>query len=279
MNRAAVAVPAGGWPLWAVQARAVVRLELARRVSPRSLWLLFVAFAPALIIGVHSLHDRSCNLQTDTLVLASILQLFYVRFAIFFGCLGTAVGALRGEVAEKTLHYPFLAPIRREVLMAGKFVAGVLTTAAVFGAAVLTCFSLMYGHFAAGRAFVLEGAGLRHLGAYLVLAALACVGYSAVFLVFSLLFKNPILPSMLFLLWEMVNGVLPAWLKHLSVTFYLKPLFPVELRLGGLTNLFTIVAEPIPPWLAVSGLLAFALAVLAFACWRIRGFEISYSAD
>ena len=30
---------------------------------------------------------------------------------------------------------------------------------------------------------------------------------------------------------------------------------------------------------AVAGLIAFAAAVLAFACWRIRRLEISYSTD
>jgi hypothetical protein len=44
-------------------------------------------------------------------------------------------------------------------------------------------------------------------------------------------------------------------------------------------GLFTVVAEPTPPWLAVSGLLLFAALVLAFACWRIRRLEVLYSSD
>ena len=71
-----------------------------------------------------------------------------------------------------------------------------------------------------------------------------------------------------------INGVLPVWLKRFSVTFYLKPLFPVELPIEGFSGLFTVVAEPTPAWLAVTGLLAFAGLVLAFACWRIRRFEV-----
>ena len=90
---------------------------------------------------------------------------------------------------------------------------------------------------------------------------------------------NPALPAMLFLLWETMNAVLPPWLKHLSVTFYLQPLFPVELPLGGLSGLFAIVAEPTPAWLSVTGLLAFCGAVLAFGCWRIRRFEVSYGVE
>jgi uncharacterized membrane protein len=63
------------------------------------------------------------------------------------------------------------------------------------------------------------------------------------------------------------------------VTFYLKPLFPVELPVEGFSGLFTVVAEPTPPWVAVTGLLAFVVLVVVFACWRIRRIEISYSTD
>jgi ABC-type transport system involved in multi-copper enzyme maturation permease subunit len=262
------------------QLLAVVRLEMARGLSPlRSLWLLFLAFAPVVIIIGHALQDHHHRLDEETLILAGIVQFFYVRFGIFFGCLGIFLRLLRGEVAERTIHYPLLAPLRREVLVAGKFVAGALTAILVFGAGVLATSVLMYGHFEAGRDFALNGPGRAHVGAYVLVSTLACLGYGALFLALSLVFRNPILPAVIALLWEGINGILPVWLKHLSVTFYLKPLFPVELPIEGISGLFTVVAEPTPPWLAVTGLILFAAAVVSFACWRIRGLEVSYSSD
>ena len=38
----------------------------------------------------------------------------------------------RGEILDRSLHFYFLAPIRREVLMAGKFLAGLLATCTIF---------------------------------------------------------------------------------------------------------------------------------------------------
>lgn len=255
-------------------------MELARTFTLwGSLRLLFLAFAPAFIIGAHAIHDRDCSLPEETLILGGIIQLYYVRFGIFFGCLGIFVRLLRGELAERTLHYWFLAPVRREVLVVGKFLAGALTTVAVFGAGILASWSLMYLHSHAGQDFVLNGPGLVHLRAYLLVATLACLGYGSVFLAMSLLFKNPIVPAVVVLFWEVINGVLPVWLKRFSVTYYLKPLFPVELPIQGVLGLFTVVAEPTPPWLAVAGLLLFAALVLAFACWRIRRLEVLYSSD
>jgi ABC-type transport system involved in multi-copper enzyme maturation permease subunit len=257
-----------------------MRMELARIFTFwGSLRLLFLAFAPALIIAAHALQDSRCDLAEETLILGGIVQLYFVRFGIFFGCLGIFVRLVRGELAERTLHYWFLAPVRRELLVTAKFLAGVLTTVTVFGAGILASFCLMYAHFDAGHDFVLHGPALAHLRAYLLVATLACVGYGAVFLAMSLLFKNPIVPAVVLLFWEYINGALPAWLKHISVTYYLKPLFPVELPMDGFLALFTVVAEPTPPWLAVSGLLAFAALVLAFACWCIRRLEVLYSSD
>jgi hypothetical protein len=43
--------------------------------------------------------------------------------------------------------------------------------------------------------------------------------------------------------------------------------------------LFTVVAEPVSPWLAIPGLVALSAAILIFAGYRIRRSEISYLAD
>ena len=261
------------------QAWAVARMELRRGISWRSLWIIVMAFAPVLIIAAHALGDDTHNLDDETLVLNGIVQIYYVRCGIFFGCLGLFLRLVRGEVAERTLHYLFLAPLRREALLAGKFLAGVLTTVLVFGTGVTASVLLMYGHFGQGRAVLAHGPGLAHLRLDLLVVLLACLGYGAVFLAFSLLFKNPVAPAVLLAFWEGLNGALPAWLKHLSVTFYLKPLFPVELPMKGLLSLFTVVAEPTPRWLAVTGLFVFTGLVVAFACWRMKRIEVSYSSD
>jgi hypothetical protein len=282
VSTATDALPDGAGPaLWRRQLLAVLQLELSKSLSfARSFWLFFLAFAPTFIVGAHVLHDKGgCKLPEETLILAVIMQVFYVRVGIFFGCLGISVLALRGEVAERTLHYPLLAPLRRELLIVGKFLAGALLAMAIFGAGVLASFLMMYGHFDAGRAFMTSGEGLGYLGSSLLLVVLACLGYSAVFLAMSLAFKNPVITPVLLFLWEGANGILPAWLKRFSVTYYLKPLFPVQLPVEGITGLFTIVAEPVPAWLAIWGLSAFAVLVLAYACWRMRRFEISYSTD
>jgi hypothetical protein len=149
-----------------------------------------------------------------------------------------------------------------------------------FGAGVTLSFVFMNGHFGdAGRQFVFNGPGLGHFGYYLLVTALACIGYGALFLLMGLLYRNPIVPAIIILLWESINNVLPAMLKKLSIIFYLLPLCPVEVPTDGISALFTVIAEPVPIYVAIPGLLIVSALLLWYAARRIRSVEISYGTD
>jgi len=272
------------WRSWTKQIAAVVRTDLKKNFfTRRGTWIYMLAFAPVLIIGAHSIDSwggRRCNLQEDTRILAYIFQIFYLRLGIFFGCLGIFTWLFRGEIVEKSLHYYFLAPMRRELLVLGKFIAGAITAIFFFGLGVLASFTLMYAHFGpAGRAFVFDGPGLGHAVAYLGVTALACLGYGSIFLALSLLLRNPMITAAIVLIWETFHAVLPSVLQKFSVTFYLKYLCPVSIPPEGVMALFTVVSDPVSPWIAVPGLLTLCLAVLVLACIKVRQLEISYVAE
>jgi hypothetical protein len=44
---------------------------------------------------------------------ASIVQLYYIRLGVFFGCLGIFSRLIRGEMIERSLHFYLLSPVRR----------------------------------------------------------------------------------------------------------------------------------------------------------------------
>jgi hypothetical protein len=183
-------------------------------------------------------------------------------------------------MVERTLHYQFLVPVRREVLVVGKFLAGALVSIILFESAVVVCFYLSYERFgAAGRSYVLDGPGLHQLGAYLLVTALTCIGYGSVFLALSLLFKNPIIPGLVLMGWETIAPILPSWAQRLSVTSYLRHLCPVQLPVEGPLAIFTVVAEPVAPVLAILGLLCLSGAVLVLSCFLINRLEITYTAE
>ncbi len=272
------------WGLWWAQVRAVMRIELKLNFrSRRSAWVYLLAFAPVMIIALHAAVDSgrpSDTLGEDTNVLAGLFQFYYIRLGVFFGTLGIFTRLVRGKMVDRSLHYYLLSPVRREVLLLGQFLAGAVSALALFEAGALGSFTLMYAHFGArGREFVFQGPGLAHLWAYLLVIALACLGYGAVFLLLSMMFRNPMPPAMIVMAWEVINPVLPALLQKLSIASYLRHLMPVAVPAEGVFALLTVITEPVRPWAAVTGVLILTAAVVAFSCYRMRRIEINYTVD
>ncbi|HXJ06779.1 MAG TPA: ABC transporter permease [Candidatus Acidoferrum sp.] len=272
------------WRLYASQISVLVRNEVRRNLfTRRRIWVYLLALIPVIIVAIHYILDRNRGadqIETDTMVLAGIVQLYYFRLGIFFACMGIFTWLFRGEMVERTLHYQFLVPVRKEILVVGKFLAGAIISIALFETAVFACFFLTYSRLgSAGRSYVFDGPGLGQLGSYLLVTALACLGYGAVFLALSLLFRNPIIPGVMLMGWEAVAPIFPSWAQRLSVTFYLKHLCPVSLPADGPLAIFTIVAEPVSPFLAVFGLLCLTVAILVLSCFLIHRLEITYTAE
>ncbi len=271
------------WGLWWTQGRRLVRIEVRRNLfSWKATWIYFLAFVPAVIILIHLLIDThpAFQLGEDTRVLAGVVEFYYIRLGMFFGCLGIFSRLIRGEMVERSLHFYLLAPVRREILLLAKFVAGSTSALLLFGTAILADFMLMYvGFGAAGKDYVFHGPGFGQLQAYLLIVVLACLGYGAVFLLLSMMFRNPMPAALLFLGWEAINPVMPALLQKISVASYLLHLMPVNVPGDGIFALLTVQTEPVPAWVAVLGLLILISVVLAYSCVRIRRLEIRYTTD
>ena len=270
---------AGASP-WIRQISAVARLELHRHwLAPRGFWVLLLAFSPALIAGLHFIqaHYRtgSCSIERDSVLFAGIFQLYSLRLALFFGCLSGFIGLFRGLSVDKTLQYYLVAPLRREVLLVGKYLVESIGTATAFAMGNAAAFMLTCWHRgSSAAAFLAPDRAVGDLFAYLGVTLLASLGYSAVFLGLGLLFKNPVLSAVVYFGWESVSGMLPSALQRLSVTFYLKPLFPVEFPVIGISGLFTVVPEPVPVWQCVASLLLLCALVVTLGALRIRHAEI-----
>src|SRR6266478_403016 len=183
-------------PLWIVQTMAVLRLELRKTFfSKRGFWIYLLALAPVVLMTGHSLVQmkmhRPCDFGQDTNIFATIFQIFFIRLGVFFGCVGIFMNLFRGEVLDKSLHYYFLAPIRREVLLAGKFLAGLLATTVIFTTSAMLQFIGMYLHHGWNvvSSYLGSGNGLSHLIAYLGVTILACIGYGSVFLAAGVMFR------------------------------------------------------------------------------------------
>jgi ABC-type transport system involved in multi-copper enzyme maturation permease subunit len=224
------------------------------------------------------------DFEEDRQIFAGIFQFFYLRLAIFFGCLGIFMNLFRGEMLDKTLHFWFLVPARRAVLLAGKYGAGLLSSAVIFAGGAVLCFAAMlWPHDPIEVQAYWQSAGMAHAFWYAAAAVLGCVGYGSVFLAAGLLLRNPIIPAAVLLGFESINGFLPEVLQKLSVLYYLQSLCPVpavlEKDAPAIIRMLLLPAAPASRLGAVVGLLVVTAVVLGLACIAIRRMQISYSTE
>jgi hypothetical protein len=227
---------------------------------------------------------RPLDFEEDRMIFAGIFQYFYLRLAIFFGCLGMFMYLFRGEMTNRTLHYWFLAPARREVILAGKYAAGLIGSAVIFGGGALLAFTAMvWPHDPVEVQAYWNAGGMAHAGWYAAAAALGCLGYGSVFLAVGLFVRNPIIPAAVLLAWEGAAGVLPHLLQKISVLYYLQSLCPVPAPMDNdAPTLIRLLAAPAAPASRPGAILGLVL-LTAFALWiaarAVRRMEISYGAE
>jgi hypothetical protein len=224
------------------------------------------------------------NFEEDRAIFAGVFQFFYLRLAIFFGCLGMFMYLFRGEMANRTLHYWLLAPARREVLLSGKYAAGLIASSFIFaGGALLAFAAMVWPHDPVELQAYWNAGGRAHAFWYAAAAALGCVGYGGVFLAVGLFVRNPILPAAVLLVWESAHGILPQVLQRISILYYLQSLCPVpapmDAEAPALIRLLAAPAAPASRPGAILGLLFLTAAVLWIAARAVRRMEISYGAE
>lgn len=258
-----------------------LRLEIRRSLfGRRAFAVYFLAFAPLVLVALWAISPFPTSefdgAQEAMTVFAFMFEA-YLRVSIFFSALFLFVNLYRADILEKSLHYYFLAPVRREVVAAGKYLAALVVSCGFFliGTLLLFVLTTIPWGLSEFSTYVFRGPGLGNLIAYLSVVVLACAGYGAIFLVIGLVFRNPVIPAALIWIWEAANLLLPPLLKKFSVVYYLQALYPIPLT----RSLFEVVVEPPPVWVAVLGAVAVTVAVLAFAGWRVRRMEVSYGGD
>src|SRR5215208_881708 len=273
---------ASSWGLWLRQIGAIFRLEIEKNfLSRRSILIYLIAFSPLFPLALFALFTPPGKEWRDfnnySFVYSVIYNVLMLRTLIFFGSAWIFMNLFRGELVDRSLHYYYLSAVRREVLVVGKYISGIVTSLVLFTGTTVVAMLLLYlPHFySQSLRYFTEGRGLSQILTYAGITMLACVGYGAFFLVGGLFVRNPIIPAVLLYGWEWLNFLLPPLLKKISVIHYLNSLLPVQLSEGP----FAVVADPTPAWIAIPSMLLVTLLVLVLAAYRIRHMEIRYGND
>lgn len=202
---------------------------------------------------------------------------FLVRFAVFFGCVGIFSGIVRREIEDKSLHYYFLTAVRREVVVAGRFLADLAVAIGVFASAALASILVfVVVHWSEAGAFVFGGPGLAHFARFVVIVALACVAYGGLFALLGTIIRSPILPAVLIFAIESIATWLPTSVQKLTVSFYLQSLQPMSVDAEGFLGQ---PHEPVSAGLAVLVLLGIGVLGVAGTAFKTSRMELSYGSE
>ena len=282
-NAPAAAALSTGMPVWRRQVGAMLALELRKTfLRWRALPVVAVAMLPALLLFMRVVAVRigagstvpPAEMATQ---FGALFQLFFLRLVVFFVCFTVFTYLVRGEIAERSLHFYLMAPLRRDVFLVGKFIAGLIAASIIALASLAMQLPLAFaaGVTEGGASYLFSGPGAGHAAIYALVTVLAVAGYGAVFLALALAVRNPMIPAAAILGWEWLNPLLPEVLKKISVIHYLQSLCPVPLDVGP----FALPAEPTPAPLAIGGLLLMVAVLLAFAVRRAKRLEVLYTGE
>ena len=229
------------------------------------------------IVDPDGASDISRDWNSSQQAFVNIFDALILRSVVFFGSTWIFMNLFRGEVVDRSLHYYFLAPLRREVLVAAKYIAGMVAAAVLFSFSTLgSIFFLYYARgYPANIDFLLDGGGWQQILAYEAITLLACLGYGAIFMFIGLFFRNPIIPGLVVYGWEWINFLLPPLLKKISIIHYLESHLPIPVDEGP----FATIVAPTAVWISVPSLLIFTGLVLTLTAIRIRRMEIRYGME
>lgn len=257
----------------------VFELALGRMLwSRRTLFMALVAGGPVLIAvllralaalpvfdgGAGQIDGRPVSLDGPD-IFGLMIWTFYLRFTV--PVLGVFYGTalIADEVEDRTITYLFTRPVARGAVLAGKYLAYLVCTAVVFLPSVMLVYFLVVP--------LLGGSIGRNFPALLIDLGLIGTGlavYGAVFAFVGAWFRRPLLTGLVFVFgWEPIVVVLPGYMKHLSVAYYLQGLAPHAMPQGDALSVIqavlTSVQTPLGTGANLTALACIGAAALAAA--------------
>lgn len=272
-------LPAPSLRLRLAQAAAIARLELrhvllSRRAASVSL-LAALPLVPWVLAAIYGTPGRA-SLGEDLVGFSHFVDGAVLRLFLLLGCMLAFAGLVRREIENRTLHYAFLIPVRREVTMAGRWAASAAAVATIFSSSTVLALALAclpHGRPAVTAHF-LHGPGLAQAAGFVAVIVLATATWGAVFLALGLLARRPVGWGLLVFVLELLRPMLPLALKRLTVSWWLTGFLPLRSQVKAVVGIPAPPPSPLAAAIVLGAVLAVAALVVA---WRVRRLELAYS--
>jgi ABC-type transport system involved in multi-copper enzyme maturation permease subunit len=194
-----------------------------------------------------------------------LIWLLFIRFivpvlGVFYG---TAL--IADEVDDKTITYLFTRPIRRAVVLLGKYVAYLVCTWCVVLPSVVVVYFLIVPLPAVAGSFA---AFAKDLG----IIAVGFAAYGALFAMVGAILKRPLVVGLVYAFaWEQAALLMPGYLRRFTLAYYLQALVPHAMPSDGVVSLLQAVFTETPaPAVSLAVLAATSITALAVACRTVE---------
>lgn len=233
------------------------QLSLRRLVYSRFLWanlilgalpvvitILWACFADIGMEAAEGVEGSKAIVAKANDVFQVMLRTLYLQFIVFFVAIVFGFSIMRQESDDQTLHYLFLQPVERWIIVMGKLAASLVLGMLVCMASYWLTYLIMNLKLFGVRTVVgqLFGEGyvvfmLKECG----VIALALVAYTSIAMIFGSLFKS-VAFAIILMAWEAGLPYLPGTMKLWTIMHYLQSLLPQPVV--GDHKLFEIWSEP-----------------------------------
>ena len=198
--------------------------------AKRTRVFILLALVPVVLMAIVRILESSRSLTAGSsgdffarVMLSLYFQLLIPVLALFFG-----TSIVNDELDNKTLVYLTTVPVRRRVVLLGKFLAALLLAALLVGCGFLLCF------LAAALDRLGEPAAWSEMGVFLGTSLLALFCYSALFTAAGAFMKKSILIGLFFVFgWESVVQYFPGVTQKFTIVHWVKSLLPIPPGEGG----------------------------------------------
>lgn len=218
-------------------ARAVFGLALdTSLLSRRSLVIGVLIGLPALFALVYrlALASRLPAEITGFDLYSRVVLVYWVRNVLPLAALFFGTALVADEIEGKTITFLLTRPVSRASILLGKFAAYIVTALALVLPALLVSFVLLLGTQGVDNLRAHVGDLFRDAA----VVALTLVVYGALFTLFGVLLRRPLIPGLLFLfIWELIANA-PGYLPRFTVTAWLRSLVPYHPPAEGLSEMF-----------------------------------------
>lgn len=261
------------------QFKEIFKISLKKSFFSKQTLLIFVlALAPIFITLIAALEESSLkDINAGRQGFGYIYAVLISGAVIFLGSAAYFISAFRGEILERSMHYYMLAPVRRDLIVYGKYCACLLTAMLIFSISTVVSYLMLYLATGTARlaADIGNGIAVTQLASYLLMSVLASIGYGSLFMAIGLAFRNPLLPILILAGLEFIYPLLPTGLKFLSIRYYVISRMPVVLT----NDPFAIISSPMPVWASILGVVTIAGVALCVSIRILRRLEVKYLED